>query len=115
MGNSKGEQVKAVQKWSSEMQRVVQPEERRHEARERTKMERHACSRKSSFTDGVSPFQEFTSVLSCSWVGEHPCILSGLGDCLVDGCSCGSTASHQPCMYYLSSFAYFTLTVWCEP
>ena len=39
MGNSKGEQEKAVQKWSSEMQRAIQPEERRREARERTTME----------------------------------------------------------------------------
>ena len=33
MGNSKGEQEKAVQKWSSEMQRAIQLEERRREAR----------------------------------------------------------------------------------
>ena len=39
MGNSRGEQEKAVQKWSSEMQRATQPEERRREARERTTME----------------------------------------------------------------------------
>ena len=38
-GNSRGEQEKAVQKWSSEMQRVIQPEERRREARERTTLE----------------------------------------------------------------------------
>ena len=34
MGNSRGEQEKAVQKWSNEMQRAIQPEERRCEARE---------------------------------------------------------------------------------
>ena len=39
MSNSRGEQEKAVQKWSSEMQRDIQPEERRREARERTTME----------------------------------------------------------------------------
>ena len=38
-GNNKEEREKMMQKWSSEMQRVVQPEKRRHEARERTKME----------------------------------------------------------------------------
>ena len=38
-GNNRGEREKMMQKWSSEMQRVVQPEERRHEARVRTKME----------------------------------------------------------------------------
>ena len=37
--NNREEREKMMQKWSSEMQRVVQPEERRHEARERTKME----------------------------------------------------------------------------
>ena len=39
MGNSRGEQEKAVQKWSSEMQRAIQPKEWRSEARERTTME----------------------------------------------------------------------------
>ena len=39
LGNNRGEREKMVQEWSSEMRRVVQPEERRHEARERTKME----------------------------------------------------------------------------
>ena len=39
LGNNRGEREKMMQKWSSEMQRVVQPEERRHEARERTTME----------------------------------------------------------------------------
>ena len=38
-GNNREEREKMMQKWSSELQRVVQPEERRHEARERTKME----------------------------------------------------------------------------
>ena len=38
-GNNRGEREKIMQKWLSEMQRVVQPEERRHEAREGTKME----------------------------------------------------------------------------
>ena len=38
-GKNRGEREKTLQKWSSEMQRVVQPEERRHEARERKKME----------------------------------------------------------------------------
>ena len=38
-GNNSEEREKMMQKWSSEMQRVGQPEERRHEARERTKME----------------------------------------------------------------------------
>ena len=33
--SNKEEREKMMQKWSSEMQRVVQPEERRHEARER--------------------------------------------------------------------------------
>ena len=38
-GNNRGEREKMMQKWSSEMRRVVQLEERRHEARERMKME----------------------------------------------------------------------------
>ena len=39
MGNSREGQEKRVQKWSSDMQRVVQPEERIREARERTRVE----------------------------------------------------------------------------
>ena len=39
MSNSRGEQEKVVQKWSDEMQRAIQPEERRREARKRTTME----------------------------------------------------------------------------
>ena len=37
-GNSRGVQEKAVHKWSSEMQRAIQPEERRREASERQSM-----------------------------------------------------------------------------
>ena len=56
MSTSREEQEKTVQKWSSETQRVVQPEERRSEARERTRMEqeednehgREYCDRGSS-------------------------------------------------------------------
>ena len=44
MGNSRGEQEKVVQKWSDEMQRAIQPEERRREARERTTMEQEASN-----------------------------------------------------------------------
>ena len=39
MSNSREGQEKTVQKWSSETQRVVQSEERRREARDRTRME----------------------------------------------------------------------------
>ena len=95
-----------LQEWIDEMQPKVHAAERQLEIRDR-KRERawmesedssshrrrawekrqYACSRKSSFTDGVSPSNDLTSVLSCSWDGEHLCILSGLGDCPVDGCS----------------------------
>ena len=44
MGNSRGEQEKAVQKWLSEMQGTIQPEERRREARERTTMEQEGSN-----------------------------------------------------------------------
>ena len=37
--SSRREREKAVQVWASDMQRIIQTEERRHEARERTRME----------------------------------------------------------------------------
>ena len=39
LDNSSKEREKAVQDWSSDMQKVIKPEERRREARERTRME----------------------------------------------------------------------------
>ena len=39
LDNSRKEREKAVQDWSSDMQKVIKPEERRREARERTRME----------------------------------------------------------------------------
>ena len=44
MGNSRGEQEKAVQKWSSEMQRAIQQQERRCEPRKRTIMEQEGSN-----------------------------------------------------------------------
>ena len=39
LGNSRKEREKAVQEWSNDIQEVIQPEERKREARERRRME----------------------------------------------------------------------------
>ena len=44
MVNSKREQEKAVQEWSSDMQRAIQQEERRCEPRKRTRMEQEGSN-----------------------------------------------------------------------
>ena len=44
LGNSRQEREKAVQEWSNDMQQVIQPEERKREARERMRMEREDSS-----------------------------------------------------------------------
>ena len=49
MSSSRSEREKMVQKWSSEMQKVVQPEERRREARERIRMEDSNSQRQRSW------------------------------------------------------------------
>ena len=44
LDNSSKEREKAVQEWSNDMQRVIQPEERKREARERMRMEQEDFS-----------------------------------------------------------------------
>ena len=68
MGNSRGELEKAVQKWSSEMQTAIQPEERRREARERTTMEKEdSNSQRQRTWEKLRPITTGLTVSSGAW------------------------------------------------
>ena len=69
MGNSRGEQEKALQKWSSEMQRTIQPEERRREARERQSMGAGGFQlpKMSSVGEDMGSASPRRFAVSCSW------------------------------------------------
>ena len=96
LGNNREEREKMMQTFSSEMQSVVQPEERRHEARERKKMEQEdsnsqrqrTCEKKTVTEDSRPYAAPRTREMSSTWSSLHwspqwsqPCARIRFGQC----------------------------------